>query len=84
LIDFEMTQRQRELAERVEAFIESKIIPFEKDPRVGPHGPSEELRRELNALAREQGLLAPQAPEAWGGLGLSHLDMAVVFEASGR
>jgi acyl-CoA dehydrogenase len=84
LIDFRLTERQRELAERVEAFIEKDIIPYERDPRVGPHGPSEDLRRELNALAREQGLLAPQAPEAWGGLGLSHVDMAVAFEASGR
>jgi acyl-CoA dehydrogenase len=84
VIDFTLTERQLELKERVQAFIETEIVPYERDPRVGPHGPSEELRRELNALARQRGLLAPQAPEAWGGLGLGHVDMAVAFEASGR
>ena len=83
MIDFELLDHQRELKERVESFIERKILPYEKDPRVGSRGPTEELRRELNGLAREEGLLAPQAPKAWGGQGLSHLDMAVAFEASG-
>jgi acyl-CoA dehydrogenase len=45
VIDFTLTERQLELKERVQAFIETEIVPYERDPRVGPHGPSEELRR---------------------------------------
>ena len=38
---------------------------------------------ELVALAREAGLLSPHAPKEYGGLGLDHRGMAVVFEAAG-
>src|SRR6202035_560692 len=43
----------------------------------------EPLRRELVALAREAGLLSPHAPKEFGGMGLDHRGMAVVFEAAG-
>ncbi len=46
MIDFAPTDRHRELQQRVDAFGEKQIIPDEKDPRVGPHGPSQDLRRE--------------------------------------
>ena len=84
MIEFSLTPRQRELQEQVAAFIAAKIVPFEADPRSGAHGPTDELRREMNALAREAGLLAIQVPGEWGGQDLSHLEQAVVFEAAGR
>ncbi len=59
------------------------IVPYEKDPRNTPHGPTDELRIELNARARDAGLFAPQVPAEWGGLGLDHVSMAIAFEASG-
>ena len=59
------------------------VIPFEGDPRESVHGLDDSLRRELMEKAREAGLLAPQAGEEWGGLGLDMRSMAVVFEAAG-
>ncbi len=83
MIDFSPTPEQEALRAKVDAFIRTRVVPLETDPRQGPHGPSEELRLELNALARADGLLAPHVGKAWGGLGLDHAGCALVFEAAG-
>lgn len=82
-MDFSLPDDLRALQTRVENFVRDAIIPFESDSRLTPHGPTDELRRELNALAREAGLLVPHLPEEWGGLGLDHRGQAVIFEAAG-
>lgn len=48
-----------EIAERVERFVRDEVIPYESDPRNGPHGPSDELVNELRALAKNAGVLTP-------------------------
>jgi acyl-CoA dehydrogenase len=83
MIDFELPTELVNLRDRVDAFIREKIAPFENDPRQGPHGASEPLRRELLELSRAAGLLSPHGPKEYGGLGLNHREMAVVFEAAG-
>src|SRR5215469_18747203 len=83
VMDFSLSEELLGLRERTERFIREKIVPFEGDPRQTPHGPSEELRRELVALGREAGLLSPHVGREWGGLGLDHRAKAVVFEAAG-
>ncbi len=82
-MDFAIPDHVAELAERTRAFVETQIIPYERDTRWGEHGPSDNLRMELNGLAREAGLFAPHASKEFGGLGLSHLERAFVFEAAG-
>jgi alkylation response protein AidB-like acyl-CoA dehydrogenase len=72
-----------ELAAKVKAFVKEKVVPYETDPRWGAHGPSEELRIELNDLARAAGVFAPQVPKEYGGVGLSQVGRAYVFEAAG-
>jgi acyl-CoA dehydrogenase len=71
------------LRERTRQFIAEQVIPLEGDPRHGLHGPSEDLRRELVARARAAGLLTPHASKEMGGLSLSHIAKAVVFEEAG-
>ena len=83
MIDFALPPELQSLRERAANFIREEIVPRENDPRRGPHGPSDELKRELNALARTHELLAPHVATRWGGLGLSHLGRAVVFEEAG-
>jgi acyl-CoA dehydrogenase len=82
-MDFSLSEELLELKERTERFVREKIMPFERDARQTPHGPSEALRRELIALGREAGLLSPHVGREWGGLGLDHRGKAVVFEAAG-
>jgi acyl-CoA dehydrogenase len=83
MIDFELPADVVALRDRVQTFIAHKIVPYENDIRQTAHGAPEPLRRELVALARESGLLSPHAPKEYGGLGLDHRGMAVVFEAAG-
>ena len=58
-MDFSLPPDLIELRERTRAFIAEQVIPFERDPRIGAHGPSEDLRRELVALALSQGWARP-------------------------
>jgi acyl-CoA dehydrogenase len=83
MISFDIPEDIAALRDRVDAFIREKIVPFENDPRQGPHGASEPLRQDLLERAREQGLLSPHGPKEYGGMGLDHRGMAVVFEAAG-
>lgn len=82
-MDFSLTSAQQALQHKVRGFIAEQIIPLEKDPRITPHGPSEALREELVEKARAAGLLTPHASRELGGLGLSHVDKAIVFEEAG-
>ncbi len=82
-MDFSLSPELQDLQQRTRAFIRDKIIPLENDKRQTAHGPTEEFRRELVALAAEAGLVAPHVGTEYGGLGLNHVAKAVVFEESG-
>ncbi len=82
-MNFELSSELLELQARTRRFIAEKIIPLERDARQSSHGPDEALRKELIALARAEGLLTPQASIEMGGMGLSHMAKAVVFEEAG-
>jgi acyl-CoA dehydrogenase len=82
-MDFSLSPEIEALRERVKQFIHEQVIPFENDLRQDSHGPHRELRDELIAKARSAGLLTPHASKALGGMGLSHIEKAVVFEEAG-
>ena len=82
-VDLTRGQRELELTARVTDFIRDVVIPYENDPRIGSHGPSDELCYELKAHARAAGLLSPHVGEAFGGQGLNHREIATVFRAAG-
>lgn len=83
MIDFQRSERELSLEAQTQAFIRDVVIPFERDPRLGAHGPSDELVQELRKAARARNLLAPQASLAMGGQGLNHRETATVLRASG-
>ncbi len=82
-MDFSLSPELTELRERTRRFIAEEIVPMERDARQMPHGPTEALRDELVAKARAAGLLTPHASRELGGLGLSHVAKAIVFEEAG-
>lgn len=82
-MDFALSPKLADLKARVDAFVRADVIPYEADPRWTSHGPTDALRRDLNARAKAAGLLAIHVSEEMGGLGLSHVEKAVVFEAAG-
>lgn len=83
MIELARGQRELDLEARTARFIRDVIIPYEADPRIDHHGPTDALRIEMQAKARDAGLLAPQLEPAWGGHGLSHRETATVLRACG-
>ncbi len=70
-----------ELGERIEQFVRSVVAPYERDPRVGPHGPAESLVNELRVLARAAGVLTPHI--MLDGVHLSQVDTAHLLKKTG-
>lgn len=83
MIDFAIPAELAAERDRVRQFVIDKIVPYERDPRLTAHGPTDELRQELVELARAEKLLTIQAPVELGGRGLSHIEQAVLYEAAG-
>ncbi|MGV9413191.1 acyl-CoA dehydrogenase family protein [Nocardia sp. NPDC003693] len=83
MIDFTIPAELAAERDRVRQFVIDKIVPYERDPRLTQHGPTDELRQELVELARAEKLLTVQAPVELGGRGLSHIEQAVLYEAAG-
>ncbi len=82
-MDFQITAELADLQGRTRELIRDVIMPFEADPRHDSHGPHEALRRDLVEHARNAGLLTPHASVEMGGMGLSHIAKAVMFEEAG-
>ena len=73
--------RGDQIAARVEAFVRETVANYERDSRLGPHGPAEDLVEELRDLARQAGLMTPHILSDGGHL--SHRQTARVLRAAG-
>ncbi len=82
-MNFSLPPEIEALRDKTRAFIAEQVIPLENDPRQDSHGPHRALRDELIARAKAAGLLTPHASREMGGLGLSHIAKAAVFEEAG-
>jgi len=80
-IDFTLTPELEDIRTRVRTFIDTVVKPGEE-----AMGNRDELDRaeyitlilEMRAQAREAGLWLPHMPEEWGGMGLGHVELAMV------
>ena len=80
-IDFTLTPELEDIRLRVRTFIDTVVKPGEEQM-----GNRDELDRadyvrlifEMRARAREEGLWLPHMPEEWGGMGLGHVELAMV------
>jgi len=69
------------IAAKVERFVRQEIIPYERDPRWGSHGPSGDMVEEMRDRARAAGVLTPHILEDGGHL--THRGTARVLQAAG-
>ena len=69
------------IAAQVETFVREVVVPYERDPRRGAHGPSDELIGELRAKAKAAGVLTPHILA--DGSHISHRETAQVLRAAG-
>ena len=85
-MDFTLDPSVAELRGRVRAFVDEHIVPLEADPSAYDEHENiapEPLER-LRALAKAEGLWAPQMPRERGGQGLDTVGMAACYEEMGR
>jgi acyl-CoA dehydrogenase len=81
-MDFALSPELDALRLKTRAFITDHVIPAEADPaNYDAHeNISESKLAELRALAKSQGLWCPQMPVDRGGMGLSVVGMAALYE----
>ena len=71
----------RQIGDRVEAFVRDIVAPYERDPRLENHGPSEDLVKELRDKARAAGVMTPHLLD--DGSHLSQRGTAYVLQKTG-
>jgi acyl-CoA dehydrogenase len=76
-----MSERAERIAEKVEAFVRNEVIPYEHDARLGNHGPTDGLVKELRDKARAAKVMTPHILE--DGSHLTQRETAMVLRRSG-
>ncbi len=80
-IDFTLSPELEDLRLRVRDFIQSVVKPGEErigDPEKIERGDYIRLLIEMRGEARAAGLWLPHMPVEWGGMGLGHVELAMV------
>ncbi|MBB6555145.1 acyl-CoA dehydrogenase family protein [Nonomuraea rubra] len=83
-IDFTLAPEHEEIRKRVRAFIQGTVMPAMEDLKEGDR--DEYLRTifRLRSLAKSEGLWLPHMPKEWGGMGLGHVELAMVQSESAK
>jgi len=76
-----VSEAARAMGDRVETFVRNIVVPYERDPRAGAHGPSGELVDEMRAKARDAGVMTPHIRQDGGHF--NQLDTAYILKKSG-
>jgi acyl-CoA dehydrogenase len=84
MVDFSLTEEQREVRDWVRTFVRKEILPLEPEvlrrERAGGHGLERSELRELQLKAKESGFWGVLTPEEYGGMNLGAV-MAALLEA---
>ena len=85
-MDFALAPELEQLRQRTSDFVTEAVLPVEQDRSSWDEHENIRLDRlaELQAEARSRGLWAPQIPCTLGGMGLSRLAMAVMYQEANR
>ncbi len=82
-MDFHLPEELRMLKETVRRFVDSEMIPVERETCVGDEL-KPEWRAKFTKRAEDLGIRGLEVPKEYGGLGLSVLARVVVWEELGR
>ena len=83
-MDFSISEKMQTILGMIDEFVEKELIPLERDflaDKLDAVLPKLEEKREM---VRKMELWAPLHPEAYGGMGLTLVESALIFEALGR
>ena len=77
-IDFTLTPELEDLRVRVRDFLEEVVVPTEKTLDEGDREAYVTALLGMRKAAHDAGLWCPHMPEEFGGMGLTHVEMAMV------
>jgi len=85
-IDFTFPPEIDDIRQRVTAFMDDHVRPVEADAEKAGWERGDWIRAivELRELAKSEGLWLPHMPPEWGGMGLTHVQMAAVSAEAGK
>jgi acyl-CoA dehydrogenase len=86
-IDFTLTPELEDIRMRVRTFVDDVVKPGEA--RIGSRDEIEradyiKILLEMRAAAQEAGLWLPHMPKEWGGMGLGHVELAMVHAEAAK
>ncbi|PZG19565.1 acyl-CoA dehydrogenase family protein [Nonomuraea aridisoli] len=77
-IDFTLAPEHEEIRKRVRAFIQGTVAPAMEEVGEGDREAYLKTIFGLRKQARAEGLWLPHMPKEWGGMGLGHVELAMV------
>jgi len=88
MVDFSLTDEERQIRDTVRAFIRNEVMPLEPDvlrnERAGRQGVDPEVLRDLRMKARKAGFWGINTPEEYGGMNLGPIMSAILEMECGR
>ncbi len=85
-MDFHISTEHQRLMGLVDEFVSSRLLPLEQDPKSfdAHENIREDLLEELRSEVKALGLFSPQMPKDRGGLGLTPVGQALLYERMNR
>ncbi len=88
MVDFSLSDEERQIRDTVRSFIEKEVMPLEpevlRNERAGRPGIELSVLRGLQAKARRSGFWGVNTPEEYGGMNLGAVMSAIVAMECGR
>ena len=88
MVDFSLSDEERQVRDTVRAFIEREVMPLESEvlrlERAGQSGIERDVLRELQLKARRSGFWGVTTPEEYGGMNLGAVMSAIIAMENGR
>jgi alkylation response protein AidB-like acyl-CoA dehydrogenase len=88
MVDFSLTDEERQIRDTVRAFIRNEVMPLEpevlRNERAGRPGIELEVLRGLRLKARKAGFWGVNTPEEYGGMNLGPIMSAILEMECGR
>ena len=85
-MDFNISAEYQALMRKVDGFVQDRLLPLEQDP--SSFDDHENVRENLLEILRQEvralGLFSPQMPKERGGLGLTPVGQALLYERMNR
>jgi alkylation response protein AidB-like acyl-CoA dehydrogenase len=83
-MDFAIPAETQALLDKARRFIDEELVPLEGDLFHRPWAEIEKILKPMRDKVKALGMWAPGLPKDVGGLGLSLLDLGLLFEVMGR